>query len=82
MVILEGMCNGCIPIVLKTNGSAEILQFPDAPGVVFDHFNPLVISNFIQNKAHWNISLEQIHLYLHQNFPSDARAIRLRALLN
>jgi glycosyltransferase involved in cell wall biosynthesis len=82
MVILEGMCNGCIPLVLKTNGSAEILEKPNAPGKVFDSFDSKVISNFLQTNKTTEVNQQAIQQYVRLNFPVDARAKELGSLFN
>ena len=82
MVVLEGMCNGCIPLVLSSNGSAEILKNPNAPGHIFDQFDVLEISKYIQSSDHKIQTMEAIHDYLANHFPSNARAKQLKTLLN
>lgn len=40
MVVLEGMCAGCIPITLSKIGSAEILMKNPKSGILLDEFSP------------------------------------------
>jgi glycosyltransferase involved in cell wall biosynthesis len=82
MVILEGMCNGCIPLVLKTNGSAEILENPNAPGKIFDLFDCETISNFLKTNTSADDNQNSIQQYVRQHFPVDARAKELSTLYN
>ena len=82
MVILEGMCNGCIPLVLKTNGSAEILEKPNAPGKIFDLFDCETISSFVKLNESTSENQIAIQKYVRHHFPIDARAKELSTLYN
>lgn len=82
MVILEGMCCGCIPITISTLGTAEILKYPGAPGFILNEFNFKQVHKILY-EGHSEIkelpmsNIETIRTYLNTNFPVDVRARKI-----
>jgi glycosyltransferase involved in cell wall biosynthesis len=87
MVILEGMCNGCIPVCMVNSGTAEILSFKDSPGITLTEFNIKYLMLEMESKEHDHLfttknTPEAIGKYLKANFPINLRSNNIIDLIN
>ncbi|MEX1188513.1 MAG: glycosyltransferase family 4 protein [Bacteroidia bacterium] len=78
MVLLEGICEGCIPITLENIGTKEILQFKNAPGLTISDFDLQKVLHFLRSKnpekEDRSLQVKRNREYLAKYFGVDERA--------
>jgi glycosyltransferase involved in cell wall biosynthesis len=80
MVLLEGMCQGCVPVTSINTGAAEVVV--NGIGYAVDPENTWEIKEQVENILSSNIDYEKIRNYAKLNFSIEKRAEIIYKVIN